>query len=770
MARFLRFAYLLRFPLLSLVALAVLLPLLYQVALFQGFADLRVLGVGSVSLLSFLTAAAIIVNANLIFLYGEYRLTHTPPPGSVVEAFLDNFKHPGPAALKLLESKGLNPPHGLAVCLVGFGGWISFMTVTLHNYPGEATFGNWWVGALAGLALGITVVLIVTWLQIHETRPLTVAGKTNPKAGPFLVFPLQYIGPIHSFLYRTAFTKTPWTLRLNLGSRLARILPGTGYSAGTPPNLLPGNVFALMLWGFTLIFHYVGYYLGADGRTTWNAENSDWVSTLVPTLAYVVALILLFCWSASAVGFFFDGFPFPSGVAMLVLILGFAYVWPNDFTFPVDAATAGLDQLKSQNESYLQPIRSNSRVIVVAAAGGGIQAAGWTAEVLDQLTALSEQFRRHVVALSSVSGGSVGVYTYVAGSARLRQSGRDVGGSGLDLSTAGLDTDPCDAYMDRAANLGSVTCSAMDSSLESTAWGLVHPDLTRTIFGIPLPPDRGTALERSIAVHAARAAGWKGVGPDAKTSAILTSDILQPTTGQFPILLINSTSVDSGMPVVFTNSSFEGQKGIKDFHSEVQGKDVKLPTAVRLSASFPYVSPAARADAQSDQPVSWHLVDGGYYDNFGVATALRWIEAAHFNPSTAVLLLRIEAFPQDPEPKGEVVHWPYQLIAPLFTLYTARGSAQQTRANREIGLFEQIQAQDANFYAITFRFEPAKEETDPEKKNESPPLSWHLAAEDKNKILHAWEKMQEAGCSAYVKDFVEGRTPTDSGRCELVKP
>jgi len=41
------------------------------------------------------------------------------------------------------------------------------------------------------------------------------------------------------------------------------------------------------------------------------------------------------------------------------------------------------------------------------------------------------------------------------------------------------------------------------------------------------------------------------------------------------------------------------------------GRDVRVETATRMSAAFPYVSPAARADAPWNAE---HLVDGGYFD------------------------------------------------------------------------------------------------------------------------------------------------------------
>ncbi len=57
-------------------------------------------------------------------------------------------------------------------------------------------------------------------------------------------------------------------------------------------------------------------------------------------------------------------------------------------------------------------------MLVVTAAGGGIQAAAWTTEVLAQLQAecdktVPDQFANSISLVSGVSGGSVGLMFYL---------------------------------------------------------------------------------------------------------------------------------------------------------------------------------------------------------------------------------------------------------------------------------------------------------------------------------------------------------------------
>lgn len=50
---------------------------------------------------------------------------------------------------------------------------------------------------------------------------------------------------------------------------------------------------------------------------------------------------------------------------------------------------------------------------------------------------------------------------------------------------------------------------------------------------------------------------------------------------------------------------------------------MKVRTAARLSATFPYVTPIARHSLGIHLA---HVADGGYFDNFGVFTAVNFLD------------------------------------------------------------------------------------------------------------------------------------------------
>jgi len=180
--------------------------------------------------------------------------------------------------------------------------------------------------------------------------------------------------------------------------------------------------------------------------------------------------------------------------------------------------------------------------------------------------------------------------------------------------------------------------------------------------------------------------------------------------------------------------------------------DLQLPTAARLSATFPYVSPSARPPQGS--PSFRHFGDGGYFDNYGLFSAMAWLEDAlgslppDRSDKLQVLLLAIESFPIDasaaPVSHGRL----WQLLAPVSLLYNARTYSQRSRDDLEVSLFrtrfEHIYGLGPNQFAnVTLRYRATG---DCEK---SPPLSWHLTPGEKQCVAASWQ--------ALVKDPATGK-------------
>jgi predicted acylesterase/phospholipase RssA len=227
----------------------------------------------------------------------------------------------------------------------------------------------------------------------------------------------------------------------------------------------------------------------------------------------------------------------------------------------------------------------------VAAEGGGIRAAYWTAAVLDRLERESRgAFSERLLAVSSVSGGSLGAVVFAA-----------------QLADG---TPPSLAEQQARAFLGA-------DHLSPVLGSLLFPEVAQKLLPVPVFPDRARALERSWEEGWARAAGEGGRGRLA--APLLRAFATAPGGRELPVLLLNATRVETGTRVIASNASTRQPFGavFPDATDAFTLADAQLPAsaAAHLSARFPYVSPAAAFE-------KGHVVDGGYFDGIGAATLL----------------------------------------------------------------------------------------------------------------------------------------------------
>lgn len=243
-------------------------------------------------------------------------------------------------------------------------------------------------------------------------------------------------------------------------------------------------------------------------------------------------------------------------------------------------------------------------VFIVAAAGGGIRAAYWTAAVLAHATAAvgdADTWRRHLYALSGVSGGSLGAAVHVV---ELRE--RRAADQYLAPATAMLGQDhlaPVIAFM-------------------------LFPDLLQRFWFQPVRAfDRARALEVSWEQSARQA-----LGDDAFAGRFL--DLWQGDPAHvLPSLLLNATRVETGQRVIISNLPLTDAfvDAVDLLHPGPASRrksldDIVLSAAVHLSARYAYLSPAARVE-RTDGKLWGRVVDGGYFEASGADTAADLIRA-----------------------------------------------------------------------------------------------------------------------------------------------
>jgi len=490
---------------------------------------------------------------------------------------------------------------------------------------------------------------------------------------------------------------------------------GAGYIDYVNGQFLPGHIFALSLAVGSLIVYATA---GA-----WKAQRLG-EPAVFPTLAFVLLLVLLAAWVLSALTFFLDRYRFPTLAAFVLLSLLTAQDPRTDHFFPV--ASSNVERL-TPTEALMQPGLSN--VLVVSAEGGGIQAAGWTTRVLAGLEEAlpGGTFGRSVRLISGVSGGSVGTMYYANAVGKQQPPGREV--------------------------LEEAVKASMASSLDDVAWGLSTPDLLRIVFPVWNDRflDRGWALETAWESRA-------GLG-----EVMLSSWAENARQGRQPPVIFNSTVVEVGQPLVFSTTKYpgEGSDQILTLAQVASGaNDIQVGTAARLSASFPYVSPAARPALNDGKP-AMHMVDGGYYDNFGMFSLMGWLEEAlEGRPANAppirVLVMEILPFPDAASPPVPERGWSYQLWAPAEAVLNVRTSAQRARNDDQYLFFarswNERKDRGVRIERLIVQF---PKQTDALCRDNQPPLSWRLREEQKECIERAWRAVGPAAASR-VKSFLEG--------------
>jgi hypothetical protein len=267
-------------------------------------------------------------------------------------------------------------------------------------------------------------------------------------------------------------------------------------------------------------------------------------------------------------------------------------------------------------------------VYVVAARGGGIYAAHHAAIFLARMQDICPAFAQHLFAISAVSGGSLGagVFDALAKTSAANSATNDC----REWSAPGLFEQQ--AHRILAQDFLSPTVSAA-----------LFPDLVLQLAPAcitdrgPIPLclrgfDRARALERGFEQAwpdpKSEQQGNKRPNPLAESFYALWSP-----AAATPALLLNTTDVATGGRLLIspfrtfaleTAPAGAGERYVDSLLADAPDLDLRLSTAIGLSARFPLLTPAAwfRATSGPDAGRKKRLVDGGYFDNSGIATAL----------------------------------------------------------------------------------------------------------------------------------------------------
>lgn len=344
-------------------------------------------------------------------------------------------------------------------------------------------------------------------------------------------------------------------------------------------------------------------------------------------------------------------------------------------------------------------------VFIVATEGGGIRAAYWTSTVLSSLSDTVPGFTDHLFAISGVSGGSVGAANYA--SLLVEQKER--------------------------ANFGALRPKAREilayDALAPTLAAFTQQDFVQRFVPMPIFPDRATALT----------GGWERGWSKIVSGDRFGQSFVAPLTKhqhRLPSLFLNGTSVETGQRIIASNCRIDGSyaKAVDIFNAS--GFDLPMSNAALNSARFTYVSPAGTIlrnpavtprqpgnsplDCKSGAPCD-HVVDGGYLENSGAATAaeiVRVIQKRN-DPRIRPYVLFIEYQPQFPAAPRPGLR-ANEVLSPLRALLSTR----EARADIAVAQLRAEMTKD-NYTTFTLIHHPREAQF---------PLGWLLAARTRNLI------------------------------------
>jgi len=495
-------------------------------------------------------------------------------------------------------------------------------------------------------------------------------------------------------------------------------------------------------------------------------------SFLVP-VTYLILVLIVATWALAALSFLLDYFHVPILIPLGLWLLFVSLHPKTDHYYPIVERTPAAEgrQLRFTPGQVLKAaMDGNKPIVLVASAGGGIQSAAWTAEVLTEIEShflhkrdgdpRSPRFCEAVQLLSGVSGGSVGNMFFAS------------------------------AYQNGAipeSLLPRIKEAAFSSSLSQAAKGFAYSDLLRAIFPFwvrKVYSDRGRALEKAWMANAGCPLKSHPRVPnalcDTLDQATLQDWQADVASGHRPATIFNATTVESGQRLAFGTAPYlptppvdpSAPSSVIDFTHKYPESNILISTAVRLSSTFTYVSPAARplpanslgnnAIPRTDvyttppptDPLRLHVVDGGYYESTGLGALVAWLEQAagelHNNGvrmPEQILVITIGAFPPDHNPqyggrRGAI----FQFEAPFIALESLQGQAHPAGAWRELGLLSESLQPATHLVSVDFTFPLS-----------APPLSWHLRDCDKQAIETGWEELENKEANLeIIEEFLKG--------------
>lgn len=324
---------------------------------------------------------------------------------------------------------------------------ISALTIEKSLVQGAYEVTGWGSGFLVALALGLCAISIAWTAQLEFNLGTDRLQQKRPLGPPWWAVWIEGLllaAGVVANLVVTHVVSAPighpysWKsvdIGLLLGTAVSIVVLVGGeycigildgrFNAGKIPPLLNGVIHAIRRWsrpwppqfkdGYvgTATFPGIGHLAAALGLIASAIAYFALGGFSLPPLGCLALLATAFVWLLSGLSFFLQVFRIPA-ILPLAIWLYLASGHQNaDHFYRVDPTTI----TPPSPVEYFSRCDLDKPMLVVTAAGGGIQAAAWTARVLAGIQAecddASLPFAQSISLVSGVSGGSVGLMYYL---------------------------------------------------------------------------------------------------------------------------------------------------------------------------------------------------------------------------------------------------------------------------------------------------------------------------------------------------------------------
>ena len=368
------------------------------------------------------------------------------------------------------------------------------------------------------------------------------------------------------------------------------------------------------------------------------------------------------------------------------------------------------------------------KMVLMATSGGAYRATYWTARTIEMLLADDRPggplsgFRSNIRLLTGASGGMVASAYFAV------EDPADEARTALDLKIRDDIKSALDNRADWRRPFSSIIRNPLASdwdSLSAIARQMVLVDMPGFLLPFGREDDRGRELERH----------WKAL--DKSFGSLRDSE----ARGIRPSMVVSPTLADTGLPLLISNldldTIYRDKKEAIELFKLLPGTQatVKVQTAVRMSATFPFISPGVRLPTSPP----YRVIDAGYYDNFGIGVAVAYLSEPAIKSwlqrcTSGVMVVQIRAWPQDagdsaplaPVKPGLVAKWTNAfawLTTPIEGVANARSTTNFFRNRRELCALQDLyrnyrvagprkavgsECQDDKDFLQTVEFEPLK--------------------------------------------------------------